>query len=67
MAELFPRIGPSVFPTTDSGEREDYEEVSVSEIQVLLDAAVKKWTAPGPNGVHYVILGKFAKILGANF
>ena len=60
IAELFPRVKQPVLPATDSGGGEDCEEVSVSEIRVLLDAAVKKRTTPGPNGMHYVILDKSA-------
>ena len=37
----------------------------MSEIRILLDAAVKKRTAPSPNGVHYVILGKSARSYGS--
>lgn len=39
----------------------------MSEIRAPLDPAVNKRTASGPNGVHYVLLSKFAEVMGAHF
>ena len=66
IAELFPRVEPFAFPPADF-PRDEIRDVAVTEreIRLLLDAASKRRSDPGPNGVHYHILGKSAGVLCA--
>ena len=63
VAELFPRVAPYAFPPADFAfDRERYR-VTEGKIRILLDAALKKRSAPGSSGVHYRTLGRSAGVM----
>ena len=68
IVELFPRVEPFAFPPPDLSHdmnRDRDTEVTEGDDRLLLDAASKSRSAPGPNGVHYRIIGKSAGVLYA--
>ena len=68
IAELFPRVEPFAFPPADLSydiNRDRDTAVTEGEVCFLLDAASKRRSALGPNGVYYHILGESAGVLCA--
>ncbi|EEB16088.1 endonuclease/reverse transcriptase, putative [Pediculus humanus corporis] len=63
IAELFPRVALYAFPPAGFAFDRDRDRVTEGEIRILLDAASKKRSAPGPNGVHYRILGRSVEVM----
>ena len=48
IAELFPRVAPYAFPPANFAFVRERDRVTEGEIHILLDAASKKRSAPGP-------------------
>ena len=48
IAELFPRVAPYAFPPADFAFDRERDRVTEGKIRILLDAASKKRSAPGP-------------------
>ena len=63
IAELFPRVAPYAFPPADFAFDRETNRVTEREIRIFLDAASKKHSASGPNGVHFRILSRSAGLM----
>ena len=66
IAKVFPLVEPFAFPPADF-PYDEYCDTAMTEreVRLLLDAVSKRRSVPGPNGVHYPILGKSTGVLCA--